>query len=123
MSVQDKVRKILESIDIEYLDGAEPAQDSSGAAVGGLVFVASKDGDGDASQYEKGEYFTLLQILKDRTGKKRVQMSRNSDGAVFIFPSHASFKLAGAEMKKEKSKEKDKKKKAIKNALKKAIDS
>ena len=67
MSVQDKIRKILESIDIEYLDGAEPAQDSRGSAVGGLVFIASKDDSSDTSQYEKGEYFTLLQILKDRS--------------------------------------------------------
>ena len=131
MSLQNRIRRMIEALDSEYLQGAEPAHDDTGRSYGGLIFTANNDDKSDIPQYRKGEYFTFLQIVDNPDGKKSVRMSRNSDGAVLTLPASSPFTLVGDDLKKsktkdkekQKSKDRDREKDAIIDMLRQAMDS
>jgi|LWDU01.1.fsa_nt_gi hypothetical protein len=107
MSLRRKIKKILEAsegIDSEHLEGAYPAFLPSGGIAGGLIFVATKNDPNNPPQYEKYDQFTLLNISTDPSGKKVVQMNRNSDGANLTLPASSPFKLYGSQLKKDRDK-------------------
>jgi hypothetical protein len=97
MKYDEEIKRILETIDLEFLDSAKPATNpSDGMKIGGLVFVATKD-DTKSNIYEKGEHFTLVDILgSDENSPTQVQMARNSDGSLVVFDATSPFTLVGS---------------------------
>ena len=105
MSLRRNIRKIIEAIDVEYLEKAQPAIDDSGMQYGGLVFVAKKDDNSEMPAYTKGQQFTLLDIIKNPDGSKNVRMARHEDGAAISFPVTVPFMLYGSDLKAKRNKD------------------